>query len=873
MRKLITGIVEKWRQRKRERAELVLDELKIRYHTFRIILAHNEISLDLMRSVDQSTRWPGSSGEDLAEEIEELLSVTYELVDGLNRLTGNRYGALFEKFRSLARAIRDAMAAVMARPTHMLHCVSFDHLTVDNRVMVGGKAATLAMLKQAGFPVPDGFAITARACSGIFSENGLDGFIRQRLQRLESRRLQAGELEAEANEIRERILAAPIHTALEDELRLSYKSLTDGAKAAISVRSSALVEDRLEHSFAGQFKSILNVTSFEGLKEAFKEVIASNYSSRSILYRLNAGIPLGAHDMAVFCQRMVPAKAAGGLFTLDPAAPESARMLISAVPGLGILAVSGSAPADLYRPLRDTPRREPMHEWAQISLKTHRAIELAEGGVGEEEMPEEERITPVLSREEAVSLVRFGRMIESLMGKPQDIEWAIGQDGQIFILQSRDIRLPIKNRQAVEGVRGKSLLKGGVCASPGRCVGVIKVIRAVDDIEEWRRSQSAPGIMVLHQSLPDAAGWLPEFEGVVVDLGNPADHLSCVAREYSRPMLTGTGKATEILRDGQWVILDADSAMLLEAPKEVWAEAASMKRKKESHCMPSNGLTTPELDNLRRLIEPLNLTDAYGPTFSIQECRSLHDVIRYTHEMAVLAMFDLGDVALEEADIILRHLDEGLPFDFFIIDLGGGITPGRNGPRVTLGDILSAPLLALWKGIATPGLRWSRPPPVPGLSGLFTRSILDGRSARPVGSQNYALITRDYLNLNARVDYHFAMVDAVCGANPRENYIRFRFKGGGTSAVQRERRARFVVEVLESHSFFADRQGDLVTASILETRQEEIQERLVILGRLLGFSRLLDASMSNDTMPRRMAQAFLDGDYALESLSEELAAS
>ena len=140
--------------------------------------------------------------------------------------------------------------------------------------------------------------------------------------------------------------------------------------------------------------------------------------------------------------------------------------------------------------------------------------------------------------------------------------------------------------------------------------------------------------------------------------------------------------------------------------------------------------------------------------------------------------------------------------------------------------------------------------------------MFDAGGRRPVGQQNYVLITRDYLNLNARVDFHFAMVDSVCGSNPRENYIRFRFKGGGTSPVQRERRARFITEVLRARNFFTDRRGDLVTASLPGMEREETCRGLILLGRLLGFSRLMDAAMTDDDIPHRMAEAFLAGDYS-----------
>ncbi|MFP5213818.1 MAG: PEP/pyruvate-binding domain-containing protein, partial [Acidobacteriota bacterium] len=544
------------------------------------------------------------------------------------------------------------------------------------------------------------------------------------------------------------------------------------------------------------------------------------------------------------------------------------------VPGLGTLAVGGEAPADIYRPLRNDPRSEPPESWGEVAVKTHRTVTLPGGGIDEIELLPEEMRTPALTAEEVLALVRHGRRIESLIGSPQDIEWAIDAAGGIHILQSRSIRFARSDRQASEVSQGEEILSGGVCASPGRRIGQVKVVHSMRDLEEGTEGTWVPRIMVLHQSIVDVAQWLPAFEGVVVDFGNPVDHLSCVAREYGRPMLTGTSNASEVLEDGRWVILDADRKAVYSAPEEVWrdVESSSSRLPARRPGEPSDKHPAESrFSRLRQLVETLNLTDAYGPTFSIMECKSLHDVIRYTHEMAVLAMFDAGDAVVEGADILLRRLDESIPFHFFIIDLGGGIINGQSGFRLNPEDILCTPFLALWEGISTPGLRWNKPAPGQAISGLFSRSLLDGGSGRPVGQQNYALITKDYLNLNARVDYHFAMIDSVCGANPRENYIRFRFKGGGTTLAQRERRARFIVDVLETHGFFINMRTDLVTASVQEMSLEEGREKLDMLGRLLGFSRLMDAAMLDDDVPHRVARAFLQGDYALESIGEGLA--
>jgi pyruvate,water dikinase len=131
------------------------------------------------------------------------------------------------------------------------------------------------------------------------------------------------------------------------------------------------------------------------------------------------------------------------------------------------------------------------------------------------------------------------------------------------------------------------------------------------------------------------------------------------------------------------------------------------------------------------------------------------------------------------------------------------------------------------------------------------------------------MVARDYMNLNARMEFHFAMIDTVCGRNPKENYIRFRFKGGATRMVQRERRAGFIAEVLQFYDFFTDARGDLVNGTITEMPQIDVEERLVMLGRLLGFTRLMDAVMHNDKSPKIMARAFIDGNYSLEGVSLE----
>ena len=234
------------------------------------------------------------------------------------------------------------------------------------------------------------------------------------------------------------------------------------------------------------------------------------------------------------------------------------------------------------------------------------------------------------------------------------------------------------------------------------------------------------------------------------------------------------------------------------------------------------------------------------------------------HEKALISLFETEDAVLEEAESLIKWLD-GMPLHYLIIDLGGGLAP-ELGRKINLADVRSMPLLALCEGMTTPGIRWRETPPGGSATGVLSRSLLANAGERPMGSQNYALISRDYLNLNARVDFHFAMIDSVCSPNIAENYIRFRFKGGGTSALQRNRRAEFISMILQANGFFTDTRGDLVTGFTSEQPMETIHQGLVMLGRLLGFSRLMDAAMTSDEAPGQVAQAFLDENWSLEGL-------
>jgi pyruvate,water dikinase len=850
-----------WQIEKKKRTADALHHLQSRYHTFRALLEDNNRAVSLLTDLGVKLR-NSNVDQQVKETSKELLEITGDLVDKLEQLGGGEKGRLAALHARLAKNI-GALFDKLPRNKALAPVISLSSVTEDMRGLVGGKASVLARLRRTGrFRVPDGFVIPLSSCRLFLEKKNLN----LRLNALLHPFLRNATAEIPVNveeEVHRKIMETPLPSSLHEAMSEAAAPFLDRTEeSGLAVRSSAVGEDGLRLSFAGQYSSILHVVSLADLEKAFKEVIASSFSKRNLSYRLHGGLDPLNFDLAVLCLGMVHAKAAGTLFTRDPNEPASAKMLVSAVYGLGELAVAGSIMTDIYRPDRTTGQ-DPT---PRISCKERRLVCLPSGGVHEEVVEKTEQEIPALQPSQLKILCAWGLAVEKLENCPQDIEWAINADDEPILLQARPFRMAHQEAAQcrLETDNRKLLLSDGVVASPGEGTGKVWLVKSRADLKQ---PPTEPYVLVMHQSLVDAVPLLRRARGVLVDFGNPVDHLSCVAREYGIPMLTGIGNAVERLADHDWVLMEAHCGRVWQPLDEDIAAARTLADSELEGEEKEETPSDPVAGALHNLIIPLNLTDAYGPTFAIAECKTVHDLIRYIHEKAVIAMFNVGDETLEKNSSVVRHLESDTPFFVSIIDLGGGLAQQtRSGRWVSPVDITSFPLNALWHGIADPNVNWGPPAGGVAVGTVMSRFLTDHKSARPVGLPNYAIITRDYLNLNARMDFHFIMIDTVCGLDSRSNYIRFRFKGGGTSALQRRRRVECITEILASDGFACDSRDDLVTADLMGAPQKIIEEKLTVLGRLLGFTRLLDAAMISDAAPKLAAETFLAGNYQVSSL-------
>ncbi|WP_371618419.1 PEP/pyruvate-binding domain-containing protein [Streptomyces sp. NBC_00454] len=257
--------------------------------------------------------------------------------------------------------------------------VALDDPRATDRSEVGAKAAVLARMKHAGFPVPDGFVFTARAM----------------------RRHVAGLEAPNSDTVAGRTLDAGIRKAVEE--------VADRLTGPVAVRSSGIDEDGEHASHAGQYSTILDVEGAEALDRALRACWASAFTTTVRSYRAGAGAE-GDAPLAVLVQQLVRAESAGVAFTANPVTGARDEVLVSAVNGLGEQLVSGEVSPD---------------DWTVPTGGAGAPVNTA-GRHG------------ALTAEQAREIAELAERVAEVMGGPTDIEWARA-DGRLFLLQARPI--------------------------------------------------------------------------------------------------------------------------------------------------------------------------------------------------------------------------------------------------------------------------------------------------------------------------------------------------------------------------------------------------------------------------------------------------
>ena len=419
--------------------------------------------------------------------------------------------------------------------------VPLSDLLAADAAQFGPKAANQASLGHAGLPIPDGFCLGAEAYRLQLSALGLKETAQEAksAETSTARRLVA--------EVRLALFEKPIVACVREPLLEAWRNLTANSGMLTVVRSSALIEDGENSSFAGQFESFLGLEGEADFLTAVSACWGALWSTRALRYMESHGAHPADTAMGVLVQPLVDATASGGGLSLTA----DGGMVGSATWGLGTALAQGEVVPDRFELTRDGQIKE-----IHTGRKDHRVGCVH---IGEEPTTEAVRKELVSKRclddEKLTELGTMLRESETLLGQPVEIEWALDDSG-IKLLQARPLHMEPATVPDEIWLRHPGLK--GHPAGVGWGAGPACVINC-----ECQLNSVAPGdVLVTTVAGPALSQVLPRVAGVVAELGGSTSHLASLARERGIPMVLGVLDATNKIPDGRQVAVDGVSGVV-----------------------------------------------------------------------------------------------------------------------------------------------------------------------------------------------------------------------------------------------------------------------------------------------------------------------
>lgn len=808
--------------------------LKEKYSAFMELLASDRLAHAKMARLEEVYhRQTAIDLKQIEHDYGRLADSVAGMVAALARIAPAKYRDLEQYFGRLDGYIRYFLQFPPFR-TGPPYAAALADIDARKGTLWGGKATNLAIAASMGLPVPAGFAISTSAMGSLLEYNNLLPLIDNQLMQLDTG--DAAAVKAVSDKLVALLKKARIPLEVEKEIAANLEKIQNEADGdlLLAVRSSAMGEDG-KVSFAGQYRSLLGVPP-DKLWQAYLEVVASRYSPEALVYRINQGLADSETPMAVLVMAMVDAKAAGVVYSADVSGNASRRISIFAVPGLGTKLVDGSM----------KPETVTLHP-NQVKSGNARDLRIPEN------FP--------IDRQACLQLANWALVLQEKFGCAQDLEWAYDHTGRLYLLQTRSLQQEkmkvLQARECVFEQEGRTvLLEGGIAASLGIAAGpVFKMVpgRSIANVP-------LDSVMVVDDAAPRFVAHIHRLNAIVAEKGSQAGHLASVAREFGIPLLVQAERALELLEDGKIVTVNADLGKVFDGKVESMLKSPCAKWKLEK-----DNPFMRRMAFILEFISPLRLDEPFSDSFRVEKCRSLHDIIRFSHQKAVEELFRQHQRRIFGIPGS-KKLKVPIPLQILVVDLDSGLKPGAAGKReISLADVVSKPMLSLFRGLLHPGIKWGYGIHFDWAS--HDQIVMSGGlvSAKAAMFASYALVDRNYANLNFKFGYHFVVVDTFFSSSEAENYVFFRFAGGGAELDSRLLRADLLERILVGLGFDVKRIGDVVDARLETVKASVLERSLDYLGRLLGATRLMDMYLKKTDDLDALVADFMNGRYDFSS--------
>ncbi|MHA1689418.1 MAG: phosphoenolpyruvate synthase [Promethearchaeota archaeon] len=454
----------------------------------------------------------------------------------------------------------------------------FEELRANNVSIVGGKNASLGELLSFGIPVPLGFAVLANAFDYVLESNDLlyDGrlvslkeYIREQIRKI-SNELKKEDIQSIQTvdkicaNIRTHIEQAKIPDSLKDEIIDAYENLVEkiGRETTFAIRSSATAEDLPDASFAGQQDTHLNITGKEQVLEYILKDMASVFTTRATAYRERAGFDHFAVKLSVGVQEIAGGiegvGASGVMFTEDPDSGNPNVVVIRGTWGLGELIVQGVEKGDEFIVFKHDPKQLRIISRELIRKERMMVFDTEKQGTKIIPVPEEKQMEYCLTNEQVLTLAKYAIKIREHYGRRMDIEWALGNDGKIYIVQARpetvhsqkgDTEEIFYLLEDPEKLMEKGLYIPNSGTAIGRRIGYGK-LKIIESINEAYNLEEGD-ILVTEETNPDWTSYMQNLGGVITERGGPTCHAAIVSRELNIASIVGADNIIEILKEKQ----------------------------------------------------------------------------------------------------------------------------------------------------------------------------------------------------------------------------------------------------------------------------------------------------------------------------------
>ena len=865
--------------------------LKEKYESFKDLLEYDKQAHDFLAELeDIFYNQKKCDFQAVIKTYDQFAASVSGMVEKLLKMCPSHYWSLKDYFKKFDFYIR----FMLAPPDFDFSppfTIEFDQISLFEETIAGQKAFCLSHLnKELHLPTPNGFVITTNAFYYFLQANDLQDTINEKLAELDINDVLSCE------KISKEIKALILNADVPDEIVMAINNAMENFEAnykkkgnincRFALRSSAVKEDG-QISFAGQYKTVLNVDRKE-IFNGYKKVIAGKYSPQALFYRISHGVLDYETPMAVLVIEMINSQTSGVIYTQDFGNRLSDNLLIHSIWGQGELLVAGETVCDLITISKKTPNKIASIKIAakekQMVLSQNSELKNNQVEDGQTQKAQTQKIqtriidtkqdqTNVLSLDQssALTLARWAISLEDHFDQPQDIEWCQDKSGKLFILQSRPLNIDLDQFQTeIKQSKTPEIKNSSKIENKIICSNAQSVCRGVGSGPVYRLEQLSQiaqipegSVLVVKHALPQFVTAINKVVAIIIETGSYANHFASIAREFEIPTIVNVENGFSDLVPGNRVTVDAESGMVYDGVAAPLMEQAKPKKEffKESSFM-------VKLQYVMNFAAQLKLINPESDSFKPEACRSLHDIIRFTHETAVREMFSIGHRKSGRRKGAKKLICD-IPMLFYILDVGFGVENSKN-KILKPEDIASVPMKAVLKGLSHPGICWSETSHFDWEE--YDRIVMAGGIISADSSMfgSYAVLSKEYLNVNFRFGYHFVILDTICSPLKEDNYILFRFSGGGGTPEGRIIRADFIKGVLTRLGFMVQVKSDLIDAQFKHGSLKTMEKTLDMTGRLLGATKLMDMYLKKDLDIQFFIDEFMNGRYDFRQPSSNM---